>query len=104
MNPKSIKIIKDSIDIWKRTRYSYISLLEGINLTDESHIHRYLFNEVIMKEICSYMYSNDIHIIKLPFVNEYMKKIWYNLEKYSSKYNISFFNLEKIFNFEQLNM
>jgi hypothetical protein len=39
MNPKSIKIIKDSIDIWKRTRYSYISLLEGIKIIDESHIN-----------------------------------------------------------------
>jgi hypothetical protein len=101
MNPKSIKIIKDSIDIWKRTRISYISLSNGIILTNESCITHYLFNDIIMKEICSYMYS-EINIIKLPFLNEYKKKIWNNIEKYCSKHNISFFNIEKIFNLDQL--
>ena len=47
------------------------------------------------------MYSN-IKIKKLPFLNEYMKYIWYNLEKYCYRYNINFYHCEELYNFDQL--
>jgi hypothetical protein len=99
MNQKSKRIIEDSINIWRYTRLTYINLLEGTK--NNTHIDKYLFDEIIVKEICTYMYE-EVNIKKLSFLNEYMMKIWNNLERYCYRYNISFFNCEELFNFDQL--
>jgi len=51
-----LKLFMDSKDIHFIKRISYISLTEGTAYdSDHNHIMKFLFNEVIQKEICSYI-------------------------------------------------
>jgi len=76
-------ILKENIHIYKNEEYDpkykkknniyirlpYISLFEGItmNLSEENHITKYLFNELIIRDICSYMYIDSYEIINKLF-------------------------------------
>jgi hypothetical protein len=42
-------------------RKNYINLLEGLDIKQgkETYIERYLFDELICREICSYLYEED---------------------------------------------